>query len=185
MWQLPAPPARTVVKTASAGNSKYPSWVLDETNVDWKENWKANPQQSMDEAVALIAVELGDYLRNQQPSIDWTPPPWFVENLVKRSVKLKEKPLADAPGAKKYRYEGTIELKAADRVEILRHDREFRAQQRMLWLALVVAGIVAFVSVVSVYVRMDEMTKGYYTGWLRVAALGFLGGTALVLLLIA
>jgi hypothetical protein len=182
-----APPAdggKTAVKTPPAVSNKYPSWVLDENNADWKENWKASPQQSMDEAIALITVELGDYLRNQQPPIEWTPPPWFVENLVKRSVTLNDKPLAGVPGAKKYRYEGTIQINAAVRADILRHDREFRSQQRMLWLALVVAGIVALVSVVAVYVRMDEMTKGYYTGWLRVAAVGFLGGTALVLLLL-
>lgn len=179
-------PAKAAAKAPpAAGSSKYPIWALDESNPDWKESWKASPQQSLDEAVALITVELSDYLRNQQPPIEWTPPAGFVENLVKRSVKLKEKQLADAPGTKKYRYDGTVEVTPALRAEIARHDREFRSQQRMLWLALGVAGIVALVSVVAAYVRMDEMTKGYYTGWLRVAAVGFLGATALVLLLIA
>jgi len=181
----PVKPVGPIVKTPPAGSSKYPIWALDENNQDWKETWKATPQQSMDEAVALIAVELGDYLRNQQPPVEWTPPPGFVESLVKRSVKLKEKELATAPGVKKYRYDGAIEMTPALRAEIMRHDREFRSQQRMLWLALGVAGIVALLGVVAVYVRMDEMTKGYYTGWLRVAAVGFLGVTALVLLLIA
>jgi hypothetical protein len=178
-------PAKPVVKAPAAGSSRYPIWVLDDSNPDWKDNWKATPQQSMDEAVALITVELADYLHNQQPPIEWTPPPGFVESLVKDSVKLKEKELADAPGTKKYRYDGAIEIKPKLRAEIVRHDREFRSQQRMVWLALGVAGIVALLGVVAVYIRMDEMTKGYYTGWLRVAAVGFLGVTALVLLLIA
>ena len=42
--------------------------------------------------------------------------------------------------------------------------------QRLGWLARVVAGLVALLAAVAGYIRLEEWSKGYYTGWLKLAA---------------
>jgi hypothetical protein len=82
--------------------------------------------------------------------------------------------------------------------QILRQDRKYqeeqrklRAQQRkqqvlqrQLLLGKGLAGLIALLAAVAGYLRLDEMTKGYYTNWLRVAAVGFVGAVGAVLVLI-
>jgi hypothetical protein len=48
-------------------------------------------------------------------------------------------------------------------------------------LGKILVGLVALLAVVTGYIRLDDWTKGYYTGWLRLAAWGILAvvGTGL------
>ena len=69
-----------------------------------------------------------------------------------------------------------VELTNRDESEILTQDRQFRVQHLQMFLFKVLAGIVALLAAVSGYFRLEEATKGYYTGWLRVAAAGLVAG---------
>jgi hypothetical protein len=59
--------------------------------------------------------------------------------------------------------------------------REQVIQGRMLLLAKVFGVVIALLLVVAGYIRLDEYTKGYYTGWLKVAAFGILAGVGIAL----
>jgi hypothetical protein len=197
----PAPPAEES-KAPARVVSKYPSWTMDKepkgaavppANVMEP---KASPEQAFDDAVEAIRSNLIEYLQSQQPPSDWVPSQAYVRDLLSDDANrsgrghggsrpmLKDDPLQFGVG-KKYYYAGVFEVTPSLRTELLRHDRDYRVQQRMLWLSRLLVGLVAILAVVALYLRMDEATKGYYTGWLRVAALGVLGGTALVLFLSA
>jgi hypothetical protein len=69
-----------------------------------------------------------------------------------------------------------VELTKADESEILKHDREFRVGHRQESLLKMLAGIVALLTAVSGYFRLEEATKGYYTAWLRLAAVTLVAG---------
>jgi hypothetical protein len=64
-------------------------------------------------------------------------------------------------------------------------ERERRVQERMFWLGRVLAGLIVLLAAAALYFRLDDWTKGYYTTWLRLAALGFITTGVLALLLIA
>jgi hypothetical protein len=71
-----------------------------------------------------------------------------------------------------------VGLSPRARAEIESKDREYRrevtVQERMVFLARILGGLVALLGVVAGYIRLDDLTKGYYTGWLRLAAGGIL-----------
>ena len=49
---------------------------------------------------------------------------------------------------------------------------QLHVSQRMTLLAKVLAGILALLVTVAGYIRLEELTKGYYTRWLRLAVVG-------------
>jgi hypothetical protein len=55
---------------------------------------------------------------------------------------------------------------------------------RMEFLIKLLACVVALLATVCGYIRLDEWSKGYYTKWLRLAALGCIGALAAVLWLV-
>ena len=55
---------------------------------------------------------------------------------------------------------------------------------RMEFLVKLLACVVALLATVCGYIRLDEWSKGYYTKWLRLAALGCIGAVAAVLWLV-
>lgn len=54
-------------------------------------------------------------------------------------------------------------------------------RDRMLFLVKFLAGIVALLATVCGYLRLDEWSKGYYTKWLRLAAVGCVGAVTVFL----
>jgi hypothetical protein len=63
--------------------------------------------------------------------------------------------------------------------------RQQRSQHRHVLLARVLAGLVVLCVVVAGYLRLEDLTRGYYTSLLRLAALAVLAGTAAALTLVA
>ena len=142
-------------------------------------------QGSYDEAYrsALEAApdELVAYLRQQGISLELRPSLQDVKKLVERSDEIT------GPDVGGMTRKVALHLRVApERVaEMVRLDRVYRTQLRMIQLAKVLAALVAVLAAVAGYCRLDELTKGYYTGWLRLAALGLAGGAVAVLVLIA
>ena len=68
--------------------------------------------------------------------------------------------------------------------DILQRDSQYRMDQRLLWAGAGLAGLVVLFGAIAGYIRLDEWSKGYYTWWLRLGALGFLGVAGAGLMLI-
>src|SRR5262249_56683635 len=47
-------------------------------------------------------------------------------------------------------------------------------EHRQWWLAKILLGVVVFLGALSGYIRLEDATKGYYTGWLRLGLVGVL-----------
>jgi hypothetical protein len=128
-------------------------------------------QDALEEAQARVYA----YLRQQQPPIEWMPPREYVrEHLVKEQRPEPPKNFG-APVGVLRQVLLSVEVTPADYRAITRIDREYRMGQRLGWLARVVAGLVALLAAVAGYIRLEEWSKGYYTAWLRVGAVLFLG----------
>jgi len=161
-------------KSTGAGDSKLPTWQV-------VSGWQTSKADAERFALIGAQVALIDYLRTQESPLEWTPSLDFVATLKK--ARKDETRKFDSAGEM---HQVTLEIKVTPqaRKEMWQHDRDFRAGERMLWLARVLAAMVALLAAVAGYFRMEEMTKGYYTGWLRLAAAGFIGAAAVMLFLL-
>lgn len=124
--------------------------------------------------------ELAAYLRDQYPPIEWEPP----ANYVKQVVKVNEEVPTNDYEAEKgmtHKVRVVLEITPEERVRIDQWDREYRQEQRaevlqdrMGLLARIVGGLVVLLATIAGYIRLDDLTKGYYSGWLRLAAAGII-----------
>jgi hypothetical protein len=89
------------------------------------------------------------------------------------------------PGQKLREVHLLVELSHSDYRKVLKQNREYVAQNRMLVLGKVLAGLVALLAAVAGYFRLEDATKGYYTAWLRLAALSFVAAVGAGLWLIS
>jgi hypothetical protein len=164
-------------KVAASGDSKYPSWTVTA--------WGETPQDGYEVALDKALKEVDDYLARQNPSGHWKPTrDWVDKNLVKSRHHEVNKNFQDDKGKEGYDVTLNVDVGPKQYREMLENDREVRVQQRELILARVLAGVVALLLAVVGYLRLDEATKGYYTLWLRLGALGLVGGVAAALLML-
>jgi len=114
-----------------------------------------------------------DYLAKQDPPLDWKPTAEFLveEKLVKEvETKVENLPKSGLT------YWSIFDVEVGPKTlrKILELDRQVRVLSRQILLAKILAVLVSIFAAVGLYYRLDEATKGYYSGWL------FLGGLALV-----
>jgi hypothetical protein len=150
----------------------------DEVPVKVKVQWTEtaggpNKESSRERAVRLAQRTLEDYLWKQEPPVEWRPRRRDVEKLIKGEPE-KKKTTFRASGQRLGLWKWTFVVTYDDWRQILRRDRELRAKERMGLLARILAGLVALLAVVAAYIRLDEWTKGFYTGRLRLAGLAVL-----------
>ncbi|MBV9125845.1 MAG: hypothetical protein JO112_21040 [Planctomycetes bacterium] len=128
---------------------------------------------ALDEARSAVIL----YLRNQKPPVRWVPPQDFVSRkLVKeqhRAEPKKVEPCDEFPNGLVEQYTVQVAVTADLQREMADLARRAQMQERMLLLAKLLAVLVGLLGVAAGYVRLDEWSKGYYTGWLRLAAAGF------------
>jgi hypothetical protein len=118
--------------------------------------------------------QVADYLAGLNPPVEWRPSPEYVKELAKQPPEV-EGPEERAVG-KVYKVTLTVDV-GSHLQDILKHDRHHRMEVRQLLLAKVLGGLVVLLAVVALYFRLEEYTKGYYTTWLRLTALGLLAVT--------
>jgi hypothetical protein len=130
-----------------------------------------NARLGIDEETAKqIALEdaqrdLGVWLRSR--NIKWRPAPGYVEQLVRdKSVGKESTSDGDAPTVKLL-----VEVRNDDYQDILNAERQAQRDNNQIFLARVLATIVAICAAISGYLRLDEATKGYYTNLLRLGSL--------------
>jgi hypothetical protein len=136
-----------------------------------------DPEQVEDarqDALGKARNKVISYLLNRQPPIHWQPPDDFIQ---KKLVKVEKEAVREEaePIGRYHEVTMHVEVTVKDLDEILRLDQQDRRGKQMLWLGEILAGVVALLLAIAGYIRLDEWTRGYYTGWLRLAALLLLG----------
>jgi hypothetical protein len=116
-----------------------------------------------------------EYLQRNHPNIGWQP---TIQRLLKEGVVKIDKP-KQGDFAEKEGYEVTahIDLSAANlgKLQIDVDQARDQAQEntvfwRHLLLGRILAALVALFLIVGGYLRLEELTRGYYTTLLRVGA---------------
>jgi hypothetical protein len=139
-------------------------------NPSW-DVWALGPTQQEAEESALNKAreKVVAFLHEQEPQINWEPSLDFIRKLPKKSHVNKD--AVDVPEGF-LQVDLHIELDQQRAEEILRKDRHSRMIERMQPLGLGLAGLVLMLAAIGGYIRLDEWSKGYYTGWLRLAVIG-------------
>jgi hypothetical protein len=118
--------------------------------------------------------EVLDFLRGQQPPLEWRRPTDELDRYVVKDSVQTEKITQEEriPFELGYRYRTTlkVEVKPRDYREILEADYHHELEERHWLVGKILAGLVVLLGTVSLYFRLDEWTKGYYTNWLRIGA---------------
>ena len=110
------------------------------------------------------------YLHERFPGLRWPLSTEFIgERLVKRKNTEEPQDIGESLPALK-RVSLHVEITPDDQALILQKDRQFRVEHRMIWLGGILAAVLVLLATCATYVRLDEASKGYYTGWLRLAA---------------
>lgn len=153
-----------VVKKASVAETKNPKW-------DVNSPWSVTEEDAQLGALQEAQATLIGYLRSLDPPVEWTPSLSYIDHRLVKLKKRERNDFKDDVGVMT-KVHITMELTQADRRDIQLKDREFHSQERMLWLAKVLGGLVTCLAALAGYVHLDERTKGYYTNWLRMGAFG-------------
>jgi hypothetical protein len=141
----------------------------------WKDSvsgeFKSSSPEATEDAMRVAAERVARHLRAQTPPVEWTPTPEFVRKHMVKNVKEEQRELTDSNAPLTYRATVEFEMSDSSFQKILDEDRKYHVEQRMWWLARIVAGIVLMLVAVAGYVRLDDVTKGFYSIPLRIVAL--------------
>jgi hypothetical protein len=193
---VPAAPVQGEVKQTGTGKS----WIV---TGEWASDRKEAENAALNEAHAQVVA----YLKEQKPPLAWTPDVDYVREHCLKDLQEGEAKVDEGVQTEAILVHGHRALlekrktkedliKVAHRVrlrvvvsdearkEMLVKNQEYRdqlrhgvAHQRQLWLGKVLVGVFVLLGVLACYIRLDEATKGFYTGWLR---LGLAGAAAAV-----
>ena len=118
--------------------------------------------------------------------MDWAPPRKLVDRMV-QGTYIKEAAAPEAALVPEldstytlHRAGQKLDFSAARRDDFLRSYHRDLASARMKRSGGVIAVVLASLALMSVYIRADEATKGYYTARLRALALAGLGAAGAV-----
>jgi hypothetical protein len=163
------PQAKQQVKTDE------PSWVVA--------GWGRDEQEAEQDALKRARGKVVAYLRRQSPPIAWTPPLDFVRDVLKRDGPRRDEKQDQAINeqVKALCWTIRVSILPTDHAEILRQDGRYRAQQRrlertavarerMALVGKILAAVVAGLLTLLAYIRLDDLTKGYYSRWLATGA---------------
>jgi hypothetical protein len=168
-----APSEPQGVHAASTG----PTWAV--------KGYGETVDDARERALEKARTSVEEYLENRYPNIGWQP---TIQALLADSVVKVDEPnpgnfVADRPG-----YEATahVDLRDANLGKLqtkVDQAREQAQENVIFWRHLLVgrilAALVALFLIVSGYLRLEELTRGYYTTLLRV------GAGAVLLLIVA
>jgi hypothetical protein len=187
------PPAasRQVRETAIAGSAvdTVPSWAVEGS-------WMTTRSEAVQDALGKAQSKIAEYLSQQYPGADWQPTTAYVEEhllcdvnetdafqsggggqvtdvrLTKRLIREEVKDFGEQVGTM-YRVCLRVGVTPLAQKDIREQVRQIRAHQRQLKAAQILASMVAILVTVAGYLRLEDATRGYYTTWLRLAALAF------------
>ena len=135
-----------------------------------------SPDEARTDPAALeqACQELTDYLKRQHPEVDWQPTVEYIQRAkLIQAVGEPQKLLSDR-GNEYYVVPLRVSLNTEQLRELRQAARQHRIEQRqhLAFLALVAFSI--FLVVALGYLKLEEMTRGFYTNLLRVVAVSVL-----------
>jgi hypothetical protein len=149
-----------------------------------------------DDAGERACEQFRDYLAGKYPKLLWLPDPAYLwrKGLVELKGEPVQKELRSRDGDPVTVHQVTLrlhlggedvkELDALNR-PLQAKERDLRARERHRLAALVLTGIAAGLVVLKLYLWLEEATRGYWAGLLRLAALVLLGLVIAVLIWLA
>jgi hypothetical protein len=179
--KAPAAPAAPVVQPAPtqpvAEEQTFPLWNIKEAG------------QTLDDADEMAQEkalkEILSYLARQSPPVRWQPDLAWIKDQKQAVLTHKTVEEGDLPDSGLHAHWVSYDVQMTPQAyrKILENDRQLTMQERQLLLGKILAGLVAVFTAFAGYYRLEEATKGYYTNWLRLGALGLLAavGTAIYL----
>src|SRR5262249_9207341 len=122
------------------------------------------------EALREARAQLATWLAEHAPPFVWNPTAEYIEDRLVKEKLVEDKDF-DKTGPVKERTL-KLELSTKDYREMVSKDRAARSNLRMIFLGKMLAGLVAVFGAFAGYFRLEEATKGFYTTWLRLGAVG-------------
>jgi hypothetical protein len=155
----PAPPPRDAPRVDA--KPAPPLFVSEEVGYGTDEN------SARKVAWEVAADRVRDYLANEAPDIHWTPTPTQLQ--ARNMARDLGEPFLDK---KTEHFKATVKVElTAEHLQGLREQQRLQVvQQRQRLAGLGLAGAMALLAVVGGYLRLEEKTRGFYTGLLRAAA---------------
>lgn len=165
-------PPGTAVKTATSNQPLFTATVTGK--------YMISQVEAQQDALKAAKLEVQSYLQAQSPPINWEPPLDYVQNrLIKNSWQKEEKDFEINGETLPFcRYRLQVEVNAEDQAYIQAKAREARMEKRMASLGKVLAGLVLAFAAFAGFLRLDEKTKGFYTGWLKLGAIALAAAVA-------
>ena len=167
--------SRASTKVVSEENASNMKWEADGFGLTEKDA----------ENVALdqVCKEVGDYLV-QNGLRDWRPEVSDIRSFTIPIFRNKEATFEDPELGKMQHVTVVVELTPKAIRDFQREARHQRAGDRMMAMSKGLGMLVALLVALGGYFRIEEATKGYYTTWLRLSTVGFIGTAAAVVWLI-
>jgi hypothetical protein len=167
------PKSRAIAKRLSEENAPNQKWQA--------EAWAETEKDATSYALDRLARETADYLF-EHGLTDWRPDANDIKSILKPEIVRDQKNFEDL---------GTLEhitvvaeLKPDAIRKFQKEARQQRASGRMVMLGKGLGMLVALLAGLAGYFRIEEATKGYYTTWLRLTTVGFIGAAATTLWII-
>jgi hypothetical protein len=163
------PPPPAAVKPVMSRKMRKPQPAEEPNPVVWHttvESLRIGEKEAWDDALDGVRNRLMQELR-----LSTVPDPTFLQEhkwLVKKLEDKEPGPTVDGTETLKLRV--TAELTAEGWRELARREQSHLAQHRLEVTARGLAVLTVLLGVIAGYIRLDEWTKGYYTGRLRLAA---------------
>lgn len=152
--------------------SEAPVQVATGQSSSWTVTGRGATRKDAEEVALNEACNsVRSYLRSEM-GLRWNP----SQNYLRQFILTQEKDRG-------FKYEGTrdiaelgrvhevslaVDINPATRQNLVRRDR-------LVLFAQLLGIVVVLLGTVAVYVRFDELSKGYYTSWLRLGAIGIAG----------
>lgn len=159
-----------VVKTfePSQDTTKYPTW----TATGYGETEK---DAEMD-ALKNVQPEIAEFLAAAGIAHDWNPSLNDLRGLVSGEPKTVVKDLDGVGPVRETKLQ--LEMTPKAYRKLVQQDRQNRAMGRISFVAKLMAIAVGLLIAFAGYFKLEDATKGYYTAWLRLAALSFIAAIA-------
>jgi hypothetical protein len=161
--------AGCVVGPSEDGTARAASTGLTWTETGYGETIDVARELALEKA--RYSVE--DYLQRNHPDIGWQP---TIERLRKEGVVRVDEPKQGNFAEKKgYEVTAHVDLTKLGKLQVDVDQAREQAQEnavfwRHLLLGRILAALVALFLIVGGYLRLEELTRGYYTTLLRVGA---------------
>jgi hypothetical protein len=134
------------------------------------------PDEARTSAVERARYVIAAYLESEFGEANYAPAAGYLHGAqivpLPQDIEVQQIPTDEF--GRTYRADVKVELTQEQVKEMRAQARQQRVTQRQHWLGLGLAGAVSLLLVAAGYLRLEEATKGYYTGLLRLSALSVL-----------